>query len=141
MRIWIFRLLSACTIVAACLACTSAAPGARPAPTPAPAGPNDTLARIHALVGTPNCSNDSECHSLPLGARACGGPEGYLAWSSRRTSRTEIEVLGARYEAERRAANLASGRISTCQFMADPGAVCRAGSCQPGAGTQPLPAR
>ena len=99
-----------------------------------PAAADATLRRIQALVGTPSCSSDAQCHSLALGARACGGPERYLAWSSAHTPEAELQALGAQYQAERRAANTADGRMSNCRFMPDPGAVCKAGTCQPNAG-------
>jgi len=105
--------------------CTACGTGAAPAD-----GQGDTLARIRALAGVPACSDDSQCHTLALGARACGGPESYLPWSSAHTSQAAIQALGERYKEERRAANAASGAMSTCQFMPDPGAVCRAGTCQ-----------
>jgi hypothetical protein len=131
-------------ILAGCAGCTTtAAPQATQAPQArtAPAdGPAATLERIHALVGTPNCSSDAQCHTLPLGARACGGPDSYLPWSSEKTSQAEIQALGERYKEERRAANKATGAISTCQFLMDPGAVCRAGTCQLGSNGG-LPAR
>ncbi|MFC5550657.1 hypothetical protein [Massilia aerilata] len=131
MRTLILLLLIACT---ACTTCTTAAPQAQQAQQ---APQSDTLARIRALAGTPGCSSDAQCHSLPLGARACGGPESYLVWSSASTSQAEIQALGERYKEERRAANAASRRVSTCQFLMDPGAVCRAGTCQPGSGGLP----
>lgn len=134
-------------ILAGCAACTTAAapdpsntqqaPQARTAPAD---GPSDTLARIRALVGTPSCSSDAQCHTLALGARACGGPDSYLPWSSEKTAQAEIQALGERYKEERRAANQATGAISTCQFLMDPGAVCRAGTCQLGTNGG-LPAR
>jgi hypothetical protein len=131
-------------ILAGCAACTTAAapqatqaPQARTAPADGPAA---TLERIHALAGTPHCSSDAQCHTLPLGARACGGPDSYLPWSSATTSQAEIQALGERYKEERRAANKATGAISTCQFLMDPGAVCRAGTCQLGTNGG-LPAR
>lgn len=126
--------------LAACTACSAATPDARQAPRatqapPAAAGEaGDTLARIRALVGTPDCSSDAQCHTLALGARPCGGPESYLAWSSGKTQQAELQALGERYKEERRAANAADGRASTCQYMMDPGAVCRAGTCQLGGG-------
>lgn len=115
-------------ILAACVGCSSAAPQAPQAPQ----AQTDTLARIRALVGTASCSSDAQCHTLPLGARACGGPDSYLPWSSQTTSMAELQALGERYKEERRAANAASHAMSTCQFLMDPGAVCRAGTCQPG---------
>lgn len=93
------------------------------------AGQNDTLARIHALVGTPACTDDSQCRTMAVGEKGCGGPEGYLAYSTVRTPEAELQALGAVYRAERRDANARSGRVSTCSFVADPGAVCRAGAC------------
>jgi hypothetical protein len=132
-------------LLAACTACTAAAPQGRQAPrTPEAStvprdGQGDTLTRIRALAATPSCASDDQCHSLPLGARPCGGPESYLPWSSAKTRQAEIEALGERYKEERRAANKASGMMSTCQFLMDPGAVCRAGTCQAGDG--PLQAR
>lgn len=100
-------------------------------------GPNDTLARIHALIGNPDCTEDSQCRSLPVGQRPCGGPESYLAYSTARSSEAELKALGATYQAERRQANTQAGRISDCRFTMDPGAVCRAGKCELGAG-QPV---
>jgi hypothetical protein len=132
-------------LLAGCTACTAATSPARQAQQTPPSrgapqdGLGDTLARIRALAGTPACTSNDQCHSLPLGARPCGGPESYLAWSSARTPQAEIEALGEHYKEERRAANKASGAMSTCQFLMDPGAVCRAGTCQAGDG--PLQAR
>jgi hypothetical protein len=132
-------------LLAGCAACSTGATARDPQAARAPQsrtapqqGQGDTLARIRALVGTPSCSSDDQCHTLALGARPCGGPESYLPWSSAKTSPAEIQALGERYQAERRAANKASGGVSTCQFLMDPGAVCRAGTCQPGEGGLPV---
>jgi hypothetical protein len=114
------------------------APRAPSAAAPAPAaGQGDTLARIHALVGTPSCTEDSQCRSLALGAQPCGGPEGYLAYSTARTLEPELRALADAYGAQRRAAHAQAGLMSTCRFTPDPGAVCRAGACTLGA-AQPV---
>jgi hypothetical protein len=135
-------------LLAGCTACsTGAAPEAPQAATrqavqaPGSDRQGDTLARIRAMAGTPSCSDDSQCHTLALGARACGGPESYLPWSSAHTPQAEIQALGERYKEEQRAANAASGAMSTCRFMPDPGAVCRAGTCQLGTGAAAAAAR
>lgn len=122
-------------LLASGIAClTGAALASRPkAPsTPSTPTPDDTLARIRALVGPAACGGDADCHTLGLGARACGGPEAYLAWSSAQTPRAELEALAARYRDERHAADRAAGAESTCRFLPDPGAVCRAGACRLG---------
>lgn len=120
-------------VLLACCACTVDAP-AVPAVQARPA-PADTPARLRALAADPSCTDDSQCHTLALGATPCGGPEGYLPWSSAPSARVpadELRALGERYREERRAANAASGRMGACRFSPDPGAVCRAGACQLG---------
>ncbi len=86
------------------------------------------------MVGTPGCSSDAQCHTLAIGHKSCGGPESYLAWSSANASQGELQALAERYQQERRSADAASGMVSNCRFMPDPGAVCRAGTCQLGQG-------
>jgi len=117
--------------------CASCAVGGPPAPSgpgkgQAPAAPaqSSTLAEIRKLIGSAACADSSQCHSLPVGARACGGPEYYLAWSSANDAGDQLRALGERYKAERQADNKASGRISDCRYAMDPGAVCNAGACQ-----------
>jgi hypothetical protein len=92
----------------------------------------DTLQQIRALVGNASCTDASQCRSLPLGARACGGPQAYLAWSVERTDGNALGKLADRYKSEREAQIKQTGEVSDCRFIADPGAVCRAGICQPG---------
>jgi len=122
----------------ACAACTTRADGpaeqaaAQPAPsasTPAPAAA-DTLGRIKELIGRAACDADQQCQVLPVGARPCGGPASYLAWSSAATSGSELQALAERYRAEQQAANTRSGMVSDCRAIAPPAAVCRAGACQ-----------
>jgi hypothetical protein len=135
-------------LLAGCAACSTGAatqtPPAQPTP-PSPQSPpaqgSDTLARIRAMIGTPSCSSDAQCHTLAIGHKSCGGPESYLAWSSDKTSQAELQALGERYKEERRAADATSGMVSTCRFMPDPGAVCRAGTCQLGEGSAAASAR
>jgi hypothetical protein len=134
MRTLILLLLAGC---AACSTGATAPAQQTPQTPPAaasgePGGQGGTLAKIRAMVGTPSCSSDAQCHTLALGHKSCGGPESYLAWSSSKTSQAELQALGERYKAERSAADAASGMVSTCRFMPDPGAVCRAGTCQLG---------
>ncbi|MGX9218447.1 hypothetical protein ACWV27_08580 [Massilia varians] len=122
-----------------CAACTTQAqdPLRQRAPSPnAPSAtaPSDTLGSLRALAADAACSDSAQCRTLPLGARACGGPEAYLAYSTAKGSEAQLRSLAERYQAERRAANKASGMMSTCQFMPDPGAVCQAGRCQLGTG-------
>lgn len=126
-----------CGALSACAAADGGAgtrPAAMPVPIAAPqpaaaAQDGDTLSRIRALVGVPSCSVDAQCKTLALGARPCGGPEDYLAYSSTRTPEAELRALADVYRAERHAANSRSGMMSNCRVRLEPGAVCRAGAC------------
>ena len=122
----------------ACAACTTRADGpatpqaSQPGASvsaPAPSQP-DTLAQIKDLIGKAECSSDSQCQALPIGARPCGGPASYLAWSTAKTSSSDIQALADRFRAEQQERNARSGMVSDCRAIAPPAAVCRAGSCQ-----------
>ena len=77
------------------------------------------------------CSIHSDCATLPIGARACGGPEGYLAYSKTHSDVAGLKRHLSRYNQLRKAAVEASGEMSTCQLPVDPGAQCTAaGQCQ-----------
>jgi len=126
MRPFPFLLLLACVT---CVAC--AASSTRPVkPKPAAPATGDTMAQIRALIGDAACTDSSQCHTLAVGARPCGGPQAYLPWSSAKTDGAALAVLAESFKKEREAAIAASGEMSTCQFLPDPGASCRAGKCQ-----------
>jgi hypothetical protein len=125
-------------LLLACTACSAgpgpaSGPASAPAPAPAPSTPEaggGLLPQIRALAVNASCTASSQCHTLALGARACGGPESYLAYSDAATPADPLRALAARYAEQRRAENAKSGIMSTCQMLVDPGAVCQAGSCQ-----------
>jgi hypothetical protein len=138
------------SLIMACTACTTDAgtppelpapqPPTQPAPAPlsAPGGATgSTLEQIRAMIGNATCNAPSQCRTLPVGARACGGPEAYLPYSTANLSEPALQALAERYKAEREAQNQASGMMSNCRFIPDPGAVCRAGTCQLGTGASP----
>jgi hypothetical protein len=53
-----------------------------------------------------------------------------LPYSTVNISETALQALGERYKQERQAQNQASGMVSDCRFIPDPGAVCQASACQ-----------
>ena len=79
---------------------------------------------LRALIGTPLCREDADCATVAVGAKACGGPAAWLAWSRRVTEGATLEALAARHAAAARAALRARGAISNCMFVVDPGARC-----------------
>jgi len=88
------------------------------------------LVRIRNTIGSASCTESVQCKTVGVGARACGGPEGYLAYSTSVTAPAPLEALVARHAERRRAAASASGMVSACNVLPDPGAVCDQGMCR-----------
>ena len=114
------------------LSCTGCSTGIDAAPTPpfAKAPTAGLLAQMRALAADTSCTSSAQCHTLALGARACGGPQSYMAWSSAHTDGAALRLLGERHAEQEKARIAASGELSDCRLSADPGAECRAGACQ-----------
>lgn len=83
-------------------------------------------AEVIRLRGDAACSADTQCHSIGVGSKSCGGPSGYLAWSSAQTDGAVLAVVVQQHADIARAAHQASGRASNCAVEPDPGAVCKA---------------
>jgi hypothetical protein len=85
-----------------------------------------SLMREIALeIGDATCDTDAQCRTLGVGAKDCGGPEGYVAWSSKVNGKgTRLSELAAAHSAARQAENERSGMRSNCSVTPDPGAVC-----------------
>lgn len=134
----LLRLCGALSFTAAFAACGGVAASAPAAPTPAPvrasapAAASSLMQQIQSEIGDASCDTAQQCNTVAIGHKACGGPESYLAWSSKRSDAGKIASLAAAYAAERKAQNLKSGMLSTCSLVVDPGATCSAGHCVPG---------
>ncbi|MDC8770228.1 hypothetical protein [Roseateles albus] len=95
------------------------------AATQSPAADSLTLWRgIQAEVGDAACDGPHQCHSSAVGAKPCGGPDSYLAWSSKVTDPKKLQSLLEQHRAARLAENQSSGIVSNCAMVTDPGARC-----------------
>ena len=96
--------------------------------------PEPTLASLQAEAGSDSvaapCASDAECRTVPVGARACGGPEAYLPWSIRAQGVDVWRARVAAYNAASERARAGAGDVmSTCVMQEDPGARCAQGRC------------
>jgi hypothetical protein len=101
------------------------------------AAPDDALGAIHArldamLAQAAQCSTSSECRSVAVGGKACGGPTGYRAYSTRGADPAAVEALAKQEHELAMAAERAAHRVSNCMMLADPGAKCEANRCVTG---------
>jgi len=86
------------------------------------------------LASAAACTVDAECHSVAVGAKACGGPTGYRAYSSKTVSSASVDALAQRQRDLAAQAARESHQVSTCYMLADPGAHCQQNKCVTGPG-------
>ncbi|WP_426207462.1 hypothetical protein [Massilia sp. TWP1-3-3] len=123
----VVRLCGAVLLGAAGSACSGVSTqAAAPAPSTA------LLQQLRAEIGGAACDAAQQCRTVAIGHKACGGPETYLAWSTKGTDGAKLQRLADAYGARRKADNLASGMLSNCSAVMDPGASCSAGRCVSG---------
>jgi hypothetical protein len=95
------------------------------------AADGDALARLRALGAASQCRQSSDCRTVPVGVRACGGPASYLAVA--RDDEAAALALARRHAAQRREEMARTPEPpSTCEVIRDPGAQCVAGRCVAG---------
>ena len=116
---------------AAILLLATSACGSAPTQDDAPPAPGNAglLAQIQAEVGAAACDSTQQCQTIAIGAKACGGPERYLAWSSKNNDGKKLKALAQAQAEASRKQQQADGMMSTCSIVTDPGATCEAGRC------------
>ncbi|MES2757495.1 MAG: hypothetical protein V4693_08990 [Pseudomonadota bacterium] len=132
---------AACTgaLLLSMMACADAANTA-----PKAATADGLMAAIQAAVGDAACDGPQHCRSIAVGAKPCGGPDGFLAWSSKRTDEKTLRSLVEQHAALRKQENLRNEMSSTCEIETNPGVVCQAARCTllpRGQGSVPLDPR
>jgi len=105
---------------------TRSGPATSPELTTVDAQLDTTLANASA------CSADTECHSVAVGGRACGGPTGYRAYSDKTVTTASVEALAEHERELATQAVRASHQVSPCFMLADPGARCEQHKCVTG---------
>lgn len=86
--------------------------------------PKSSTPTVQELIGSATCESDDQCRTIAIGAKACGGPEAYVAWSTHCTNEQQLRELVEQNASERRQQIKAQGMASNCMFVTDPGAYC-----------------
>jgi hypothetical protein len=99
------------------------------------------LKEVQAEIGDAACDEPQQCRSIAIGNKACGGPDAYLAWSTKRNGDgSKLQALVSAHAAVRAEENRIGGMASNCAMVLDPGASCQANQCRllrSGFGNQP----
>jgi hypothetical protein len=89
----------------------------------------DVRSEIVSLIGEPRCANLVHCRVLALGARPCGGPSEYLAFSSLTAKREILEAKAYEYSFLEEEVNRSKAAVGSCEVLPPPHATCVDGRC------------
>ncbi len=85
--------------------------------------------QIDALIGHATCEMTAQCRVIAVGAKPCGGPAQYRAYSTLGTDVAALETAVARFTELSAAWNRETGAISDCAFVTPPPVACASGRC------------
>ena len=95
--------------------------------------PPDSLAAVRAAmlsaIGDAPCARSEQCRAVPVGAKPCGGPRGYLAYSVTTTDSARLATIVGEYTRLDAENNRRTGAISDCSITPRPPVACTAGRC------------
>lgn len=87
------------------------------------------LDEINSFIASANCSTGDECRFIAYGSKACGGPQGYLLYSTG-IDEEKLKSMVARYTAAEDEYNKANGITSDCSIPNPPSKMgCEDGKC------------
>lgn len=86
--------------------------------------------KIDQHVGQAPADRVSQCSILPIGAKPCGGPWGFLVYSKKESSETTLKKLIERYDELDEIRNIEEGRASTCDVAQPPDFTLENGFCK-----------
>ncbi len=105
----------------------------QPASDTAPAATSDPLADLRRgvfeLIGEPSCTATAECRTMAFGAKPCGGPRSYLAFSIAATDSQRLVDAVRRFTEQDEANNRERGLMSDCSVVEEPEVTCSSGLC------------
>ncbi|MCC5914055.1 MAG: hypothetical protein JJU46_06740 [Balneolaceae bacterium] len=80
----------------------------------------ETAKEISAVVGLATATDESYCSTIAIGAKPCGGPWGYLVYSSEDLDEEYLKELVNHYNELDHIRNVEEGRGSTCDYASKP---------------------
>src|SRR5512134_323427 len=81
-------------------------------------------------IGNAPCANLVHCRLLAIGARPCGGPDEYLAYSSITGDKTQLENKAFEYGLLQEDLHRARGTVGPCVMLLEPRLVCVDNRCR-----------
>ncbi|MEY4539074.1 MAG: hypothetical protein RLZZ306_831 [Bacteroidota bacterium] len=75
------------------------------------------------------CSNGDDCRTMPMGAKACGGPTNYIIYALSKTDEKQLTEKVKQYTDFQKELNIKYNRSSDCLFLSPPTVDCLNGVC------------
>ena len=93
-----------------------------------PAGSQDSDAQrleglrrmIEQEIGIPSANEPTQCKLIPFGSKPCGGPWGYLVYSTLKTDETRLKQLVSEFNQLQKKMNKESKLMSDCAVAPEP---------------------
>lgn len=85
---------------------------------------------IDNYVGNANAEQLSQCDIVPIGAKPCGGPWGYLVFSTQNSNKSVLINYANRYTELDSIRNIEEDRGSTCDITPVPDLTLQNGACR-----------
>lgn len=86
-------------------------------------------AEIEALISNKSAGRESQCQTMALGVKPCGGAWEYIVFSTKQTDTEELENMVCGYNAYQEAMNEEYGLFSDCAVVGPPNVVLVDGEC------------
>jgi hypothetical protein len=93
--------------------------------------------QIQALTNDKSCSDNSQCRSIAMGNKACGGPEGYQIYSTKNTNPVALTVLVSEYNRVDKQLDAILRQPSDCRYITQPVLSCVNNQCTATTSEQP----
>ena len=91
---------------------------------------DEVLTNITQMIGNAECTSDKQCASIPIGAKPCGGPWSYRAYSTAHTDSEKLKTLVLHHKTLNKKYNQESGLMSDCAMAMEPAVACVNRSCK-----------
>ena len=91
---------------------------------------NQRFEEIRDMVANRSASKANQCHTMAVGAKACGGPATYIIYSTKNVNESDLEDRVCYYTAFQRAMNTEYELVSDCALEAAPNIELRDGTCE-----------
>lgn len=93
--------------------------------------------QLDKVTENKQCSTDTVCRVLPVGKRACGGPSGFVVFSTEYSDEATVKTLASQITALENTYNLSTNAMSICEHLSEPTVQCIASTCAATNGNNP----